>query len=659
MERRWKLCVAGILIVMLIIGCVSMAGMRSVYASEKAGSKESTEETTIKKNKRKLSNPTFDQGEVVYDCVWFGRYPQSDATGRKYESIKWRVLSVSGDDIFLISDKSLDCQPFTKVLYQKTDEDEYEEVTWKYCTLRTWLNGTFMNNAFSRTERAAIKTKVIKTELDPGSDKYSSKNFEYKTSDKVYLLSEADVDNAAYGLYIVGNNLGQSTAYAKSNGAKSYDGSSYWWLRSPSSRVDSKVMQGTSVSWYYDNAGFAACTTVAVTPVMHIKKSSKAWTYAGIVGSDGTVLEINKPKSIVKSGWIRTKGIYKYMNKAGKRISKPAGWYVIRDKYCYLNAAGRRISKKSGWYKLNNKYYYINSKGYREKKESGWYTINGKYCYILKSGRRLAKSKGWYKIADKYVYISSAGKRLKKSAGWYKINNKYYYIESTGERQEKGEGWYRIGSKKYYIKSNGKRVKKKSGWYGDGYICSDGTIYKGWKTIRGKKYYFSKDGCLKGDYVYAYYSDKYKRVITIRQFKYGKSTWYQSVVDGAKKDTSSKLFGAARKKYPNNTIFDGIGDPTMSQCDIFSYAVATDRGDSYPRSTWEQVTDINSIQPGDIIKYDNRVGGVHFITVTFVLGNFFQFVDANGTGVKNSVLWDQWGTKTEYKEVFILYFKRP
>ena len=31
-----------------------------------------------------LSNPRKDSnGNVTYDCVWFGRYSQSDATGKK------------------------------------------------------------------------------------------------------------------------------------------------------------------------------------------------------------------------------------------------------------------------------------------------------------------------------------------------------------------------------------------------------------------------------------------------------------------------------------------------------------------------------------------------------------------------------------------------
>ena len=44
-------------------------------------------------NPRKGSN-----GVVTWDLVYFGRYPQSDASGKKSDPIKWRVLSVNGND---------------------------------------------------------------------------------------------------------------------------------------------------------------------------------------------------------------------------------------------------------------------------------------------------------------------------------------------------------------------------------------------------------------------------------------------------------------------------------------------------------------------------------------------------------------------------------
>ncbi|MDD5948738.1 MAG: DUF6273 domain-containing protein, partial [Lachnospiraceae bacterium] len=80
-----------------------------------------------------LSNPRTDSnGVVTWDCVYFGNYPQSDATGQTKEPIKWRVLSVNGNDAFLVADQNLDGQQ-----YNTTNTD----TTWETCTMRSWLNG--------------------------------------------------------------------------------------------------------------------------------------------------------------------------------------------------------------------------------------------------------------------------------------------------------------------------------------------------------------------------------------------------------------------------------------------------------------------------------------------------------------------------------------
>lgn len=75
-----------------------------------------------------LNNPRKDNdGNVTWDCVWFGSYPQSDATGVKKDPIKWRVLEVNGNDAFLVADCNLDVQR-----YNNTDTN----VTWETCTMR-------------------------------------------------------------------------------------------------------------------------------------------------------------------------------------------------------------------------------------------------------------------------------------------------------------------------------------------------------------------------------------------------------------------------------------------------------------------------------------------------------------------------------------------
>ena len=50
-----------------------------------------------------LSNPRNNGGVVTWDCVYFGRYPQSDKSGLTKEAIKWRVLSTDGKEAYLVA----------------------------------------------------------------------------------------------------------------------------------------------------------------------------------------------------------------------------------------------------------------------------------------------------------------------------------------------------------------------------------------------------------------------------------------------------------------------------------------------------------------------------------------------------------------------------
>ena len=90
-----------------------------------------------------LQNPTTNgNGVTTWDCIYFGNYYQSNSSTK--EPIKWRVLSVNGNDAFLLADQNLDAKPYN---------NKRANVTWATCTLRTWLNGTFLNMAFTSAEQ--------------------------------------------------------------------------------------------------------------------------------------------------------------------------------------------------------------------------------------------------------------------------------------------------------------------------------------------------------------------------------------------------------------------------------------------------------------------------------------------------------------------------
>ena len=240
-----------------------------------------------------LQNPTTDgNGVTTWDCIYFGNYWQNDTNGDgkadqndQKEPIKWRVLSVNGNDAFLLADKNLDDK-----LYNK----EHTSVTWATCTLRTWLNDTFLNTAFKSAEQAAIKNTIVVNEDHPSCGTEGGEN----TNDKVYLLSIAEASNTAYGFngeFHASSETreAKNTAYAEECGAwmspsTEYEGNGDWWLRSPgnsSAVASSVVFTGLGVD---SNGVDVGDVHVAVRPALHLNLSSSTlWSYAGKVTAKG------------------------------------------------------------------------------------------------------------------------------------------------------------------------------------------------------------------------------------------------------------------------------------------------------------------------------------------------------------------------------------
>ena len=171
----------------------------------------------------------------VGGTVLFGQYPQT-AEGTDITPIEWMVLDYdeTNNCSLLLSRYGLDAQPYNTV---------YEYVTWEECTLRMWLNGTFLNKAFTTQEQTGIMTTNVDNSDRQGYSKWSTSGGN-NTQDKVFLLSYAEANKY---LDVTINNrsniksLVAPTAFTKRQGAstnnsnKTTDGEAagWWWLRSP------------------------------------------------------------------------------------------------------------------------------------------------------------------------------------------------------------------------------------------------------------------------------------------------------------------------------------------------------------------------------------------------------------------------------------------
>ena len=161
---------------------------------------------------------------TVGSTVFFGAYEQDNDTSNGKEDIEWLVLAKSGNKMLVISKYALDGQEYNT---------SYTSVTWETCSLRKWLNGTFINNAFSAEEQAMIPTVNVAADknpdyiTDPGN----------ATQDKVFLLSITEANQ-----YFTSDEARKCapTDYAIAQGAYTSDiykaggrGTCWWWLRSP------------------------------------------------------------------------------------------------------------------------------------------------------------------------------------------------------------------------------------------------------------------------------------------------------------------------------------------------------------------------------------------------------------------------------------------
>ena len=180
--------------------------------------------------------------------IKFGRYPQ--ASKNENALIEWLVLKNDGSKALLISKYALDCQQYhTSRIFG----------TWENCTLRKWLNGTFISNAFSHEEQAMI----LSTTTESANKK-----------ERVFLLS---MDEAWEYFSSDSTRQCQGTAYCYAQGAyKTGNGHCAWWLRSPVcySGQAAYVYDGNLRSYYGEYSCYVDNDDIAVRPALWINLGS-------------------------------------------------------------------------------------------------------------------------------------------------------------------------------------------------------------------------------------------------------------------------------------------------------------------------------------------------------------------------------------------------
>ena len=191
----------------------------------------------------------------IGDTYIFGSYEQDNNTYNGKEEIEWIVVDKQGSRVLLVSRYALDCQKYNVV---KTD------ITWEDATLRRWLNGTFINTAFTDAEINKICDTYVETKDNPYFDTVGGND----TTDKVFIL---DLVDAMYYFPTDSSRKCVPTAYAVANGAYEDDnGCCWWWIRTPGDTQDCAYFvyaSGTFSEYGY----FVDDPDYAVRPAMWIE----------------------------------------------------------------------------------------------------------------------------------------------------------------------------------------------------------------------------------------------------------------------------------------------------------------------------------------------------------------------------------------------------
>jgi len=201
--------------------------------------------------------------KTVGNYVTFGHYPQT-RDGNDNTAIEWLVLDydAANNRALLLSRYGLDAQPYNK---DWDDISWWDDITWEKCTLRTWLNGTFLNKAFTTQEQSGILLTNVDNSKSQNYSRWGT-NDENNTQDKVFLLSYAEA-NKYLGVTWDNRNNTKSrvapTAYGVKQGVdtssyyKTADGEAagWWWLRSPAGDHNvAAVRIDGALDHYSDNA---------------------------------------------------------------------------------------------------------------------------------------------------------------------------------------------------------------------------------------------------------------------------------------------------------------------------------------------------------------------------------------------------------------------
>lgn len=183
--------------------------------------------------------------QVPGQVLVFGQYEQDNNLNNGKEPVEWIVLRIDGTRALLISRYALDVRRFN---------EQWVKISWKDCSMRSWLNSVFYNECFTDSQKNAILRSNIQSNYV---------NSTVDTQDNVFALSASECAQ------LLPQHLRRCvpTPYAQAQAAAMKDGYCYWWLRDTTNRKNdaNRVEPNGDILEYGSNTNAAG---VSVRPVI-------------------------------------------------------------------------------------------------------------------------------------------------------------------------------------------------------------------------------------------------------------------------------------------------------------------------------------------------------------------------------------------------------
>ena len=201
---------------------------------------------------------TEEPGSIrtIGSLVRFGQYEQDGNQDNGREPIEWLVLDEQDGKCLLISRFGLDCQTYNA---------GRESVRWEDCSLRSWLNSTFYNEAFDAKEKGEILLTTVDNSAAQGIPGFKTSGGS-DTQDRIFLLSYAEAERCFDSNE---ERSARPTPHAVAEGVYTdRTECCVWWLRSPGYDQNRAAEVGTDGS--LGNHGYVDNGLRAVRPVIWV-----------------------------------------------------------------------------------------------------------------------------------------------------------------------------------------------------------------------------------------------------------------------------------------------------------------------------------------------------------------------------------------------------